>query len=119
MNSATVNAIAIAKLANMPGNKGLPPQMAAHVVRAVEEIIKRHFSDADGNPYSERVIAKGIGLSQPVLNSVRKGRGIGIHALLALRKYTNQSIDALLGLTHDNLVTDEDRVKRQKKRKTK
>lgn len=98
MNSNALNAIAISTLGNMPGNKGLPPQMAAHVVRAVEEIIKRHFSDADGNPRSERVIAKGIGISQPVLHSVRKGKGIGIHALLALRKYTGQSIDALLGL---------------------
>lgn len=89
--------------------------MAANVVHAVEEIIARHYSDAHGKPYSEREIAKGLGLSQPVLHSIRKGRGIGIHALLALRKFTGQSIDALLGLTHDRVALESERAKRSKK----
>jgi len=93
-----VNAIAVSTICDVGASKGLPKEMADHVVSVVAEIIERDFTGADGKPWSERRIAQSIGVPQPVLHTLRKGRGIGVHALLALRAYTGQSLDAILGL---------------------
>lgn len=88
----------VVTIRNVPGSKGLPPEMAAHVVKVVAEVIARDFTGSDGKPWSERRIAEAMGMPQPVLHTIRNGKGIGINALLDLRNYTGQSIDAILGL---------------------
>lgn len=88
-----------------------------HVKRFVADIIERDFTGSDGKPWSERRIAESMGMAQPVLNSVRHGKGIGVNALLALREYSGQSIDAILGLAlperETNNVVELDEIQKQ------
>lgn len=62
-------------------------------------MVQEDFLGADGEPIPQRKIAKRLGLSQSQFNEIRKadGKGAGVHALIALSKYTHMSIDALLG----------------------
>lgn len=87
----------------MPGNKSLRSDMAAHVKRELDEIIRRDFLDASGKPLPERLIEERLGISQSVINTIRNWKegkkiSVGVRALIALRDYSHKSIDALLGL---------------------
>ena len=72
----------------------LDPVHVRHLAAIVAEIVERDF---DGNLTAA---AKRIGISQPHLGQVREGsgKGAGMRTLIALRQYTQRSIDDLLGL---------------------
>ncbi len=77
----------------------LAPELARHLAAVVELVIQKRFTRArDNEPLPERQIAQAIGISQAALNFIRRRKGsAGIVPLLALRDFTGQSIDALLG----------------------
>lgn len=85
----------------MGKSKALPSEVLAHVASYVERIIARDFPvRANGTKVSERKMAEAMGLTQPVLNDLRHKKGsLGIHAVLALRAYTGDPIDVILGFS--------------------
>lgn len=73
--------------------------MADHVVAVLRGYIAEHFTKGDGELWSQRAIAKAMGLPQPVLNAILQKKGLGINALIDLRNaMPNTTIDSLLGL---------------------
>ncbi len=72
--------------------KSLPPEMRARIIAAVEKLIAEHPEK------NLREVAEAVGIEQPLLSAMRKGRSIGIGALLKLRAATGETIDDLLGL---------------------
>lgn len=82
---------------NVPGNKSLPEEMAKHVQSAFLAYVAENFTRSDGTTMPERVIAKALGISQSQVNGLKQGKGAGVHALLALSRATNQTVDAILG----------------------
>lgn len=74
------------------GSKELPPEMRKAVAAEVEALIASYPRK------SIRQIAELVDIPQGMLSTMRRGKGIGILALLKLRKVRKKSIDAMLGL---------------------
>jgi hypothetical protein len=70
--------------------------MALHLASEIEKLIASDFT-INGKAMPERAIGQRLGITQSQLNGLRKGTGAGWHAVLALSRYTHQSIDVLLG----------------------
>lgn len=83
----------------MRGSKGLPPDLAQRVRARVELEIANRFTRSDGTTWSQRAIAKELGITQPILSQIlREGSGVGINAILALRVSLQMSVEEILGL---------------------
>lgn len=81
----------------VPKSEDLPKEIVDHVAEFVEGLIASEFTTSGGKPWAERKVAEAIGIAQPTLNKLRNRRGFGVRTLLALRAYTGQTIDAILG----------------------
>jgi hypothetical protein len=85
----------LTRLRQVAGTKSLPPEYA----RAVHDAVQQLMAGPDG-PKSQHELAAAIGIPQPQLSTfLAKGGsgGFGIHALIALSRYTGRGIDDLLG----------------------
>lgn len=84
------------------GTKSIDPRYVRNVGRILREILARDFPPKDGEVQGgQRRAAKVLRISQSQisdLTSDKPGKGVGLPTLLALRKYTNRSVDDLLGL---------------------
>jgi hypothetical protein len=107
-NSRGLKAIAVGTISRVAdkSSKRLPPDMERAVATFVRELVEREFQpNAAGKRKSQREIAEELGISQPILSQALtydaahpSPLGIGINGLLALRDYSGQTIDAILGL---------------------
>jgi hypothetical protein len=79
-----------------------------HLAEKLAEVLKRDFADERHPKGNQRRAAReGLGISQAHISAIvnrRPGVGVGLEALLALRLYTGESIDQLLGLETANPV---------------
>ena len=74
-------------------SKMLPLEMRENAARLLRAAMSRRAKA------SQEDVAEQLGISQPALSNILQAKGaLGVNALIAIRNYTGNSIDELLGL---------------------
>lgn len=95
MQRSTVHRVTDKDEEEKSGTKALPPAMKACVIAEVEKLIAKYPGK------TLRQVADEVGIEQPMLSAMRKGRSIGIMSLLKLREATGKRIEVLLGIEQE------------------